>query len=139
MQNRQTQKHRKLLKKKKDAVDALQDEAQADNPGQKEENTAQSQEITEGGSLVIPVSELSEGKIYPATVDGVDMELLAVKDNEGNIRYSFNTCQVCYSSGRGYYKQVGDKLVCQNCGNQFTVDQVEVRSRGCNPLPIFRE
>lgn len=133
-------KAQETAEEKEDAVDAPQDETQADNPGQKEENTAQSQEITEGGSLVIPVSELSgKVKFYPVTVDGVVMELLAVKDNEGNIRTAFNTCQVCYSSGRGYYKQVGDKLVCQNCGNQFTVDQVEVRSGGCNPLPIFSE
>jgi uncharacterized membrane protein len=49
----------------------------------------------------------------------------------------FNTCQVCYSSGQGYYKQEGDQLVCQNCGNRFGMDQVEVRAGGCNPVPIF--
>ncbi|WP_333791725.1 DUF2318 domain-containing protein [Muricomes intestini] len=98
------------------------------------------QEIAAESNLVIPVNELSGTvKFYPVTVDGIDMEILAVKDEEGNIRTAFNTCQVCYSSGRGYYKQVGDKLVCQNCGNQFTVEQVEVLSGGCNPLPIFSE
>lgn len=35
------------------------------------------------------------------------------------IRTAFNTCQVCYSSGRGYYVQEGNVLVCQNCGNRF--------------------
>ena len=30
-------------------------------------------------------------------------------------------------------------LVCQNCGNRFTVDQVEIESGGCNPWPIFPE
>jgi uncharacterized membrane protein len=27
--------------------------------------------------------------------------------------------------------------VCQNCGNRFRLSQVEVRSGGCNPVPIF--
>ena len=31
----------------------------------------------------------------------------------------------------------GDVLVCQNCGNRFTMNQVEVEIGGCNPWPIF--
>lgn len=30
-------------------------------------------------------------------------------------------------------------LACQNCGNRFTVDQVEIEAGGCNPWPIFPE
>lgn len=98
------------------------------------------QVIEEGGSLVIPVSEVSEtAKFYPVEVDGTEMEILAVRDSEGNIRTAFNTCQICYGSGRGYYVQQGDVLVCQNCGNRFTVEQVEIESGGCNPWPIFAE
>ena len=48
-----------------------------------------------------------------------------------------DTCQVCCDSGQGYYEQSGDILVCQNCGNRFTMDQVEVSIGGCNPVPIF--
>ncbi|MGC4019057.1 MAG: DUF2318 domain-containing protein [Muricomes sp.] len=115
-----------------DLADSSTSEASAEN--------VDAQEITEGGSLEIPVSELSSTvKFYPVKADGVNMEVLAVKDSEGKIRTAFNTCQVCYGSGRGYYKQSGDKLVCQNCGNQFTVNQVEVQSGGCNPWPIFDE
>jgi uncharacterized membrane protein len=33
--------------------------------------------------------------------------------------------------------QEGSALVCQNCGNRFRMDQVEVVSGGCNPVPIF--
>lgn len=77
--------------------------------------------------------------IYPVEVDGTQMEVLAVTDSEGNIRTAFNTCQICYSSGRGYYVQKGNELVCQNCGNRFTVDQIEIQSGGCNPWPIFEE
>lgn len=98
------------------------------------------QTIAEGESLVIPVSEVTEtASFYPIEVDGMQMEVLAVKDSAGTIRTAFNTCQICYSSGRGYYVQSGDVLVCQNCGNRFTVDQVEIESGGCNPWPIFPE
>ena len=98
------------------------------------------QTLSEGESLVIPVDELSDTvRFYPVEVNGTRMEILAAKDSQGTIRTAFNTCQICYSSGRGYYVQDGDALVCQNCGNRFTVDQVEVESGGCNPWPIFPE
>ena len=98
------------------------------------------QVIAEGKSLVIPVSEISStASFYPVEVDGTRMEVFAVADSEGNIRTAFNTCQICYGSGRGYYVQEGNVLVCQNCGNRFTVDQVEIQSGGCNPWPIFPE
>jgi uncharacterized membrane protein len=94
----------------------------------------------DGGDLVIPVSAVTEkAAFYPVTVDGTKLEVFAVKAADGTIRTAFNTCQVCYSSGRGYYKQEGAELVCQNCGNRFTTDQVEVVHGGCNPVPILAE
>lgn len=90
--------------------------------------------------LVIPISEISAtAQFYPVEIDNTRLEVIAVKAPDGTIRTAFNTCQVCYSSGKGYYKQEGDKLVCQNCGNRFKMDQVEVQSGGCNPDPIFPE
>jgi uncharacterized membrane protein len=70
-------------------------------------------------------------------VDGTYIEVLAVKAADGSIRTALNTCQVCYDSGHGYYEQEGDVLVCQNCGNRFAMEQVEVVSGGCNPVPIM--
>ena len=92
------------------------------------------------GDLVIANNDItSTAQFYPVDVDGTKLEVLAVKAPDGTIRTAFNTCQVCYSSGRGYYKQDGNVLVCQNCGNRFGMDQVEVLSGGCNPVPIFPE
>lgn len=92
------------------------------------------------GDLVIAISDItSTAKFYPVEIDGTKLEVIAVKAPDGTIRTAFNTCQVCYSSGRGYYKQEGNVLVCQNCGNRFGMDQVEVLSGGCNPVPIFPE
>jgi uncharacterized membrane protein len=89
--------------------------------------------------LVIPVAEVTENAVfYPVDIEGTRLEVIAVKAPDGTIRTAFNTCQVCYGSGRGFYKQQGTVLVCQNCGNRFRMSQVEVRSGGCNPVPIFR-
>ncbi|GHU72281.1 hypothetical protein FACS189450_09780 [Spirochaetia bacterium] len=88
--------------------------------------------------LVIQVSEVTENAVfYPVDIEGTRLEVLAVKAPDGTVRTAFNTCQVCYGSGRGFYKQQGTVLVCQNCGNRFRMSQVEVRSGGCNPVPIF--
>jgi uncharacterized membrane protein len=90
--------------------------------------------------VVIQAAEVTENAIfYPVDIEGTRLEILAVRAPDGTIRTAFNTCQVCYASGRGFYKQQGSVLVCQNCGNRFRMSQVEVRSGGCNPVPIFRD
>ncbi len=97
-------------------------------------------EIKEDKKLVIPISNLSEkATFYPVEVDGAEMEVIAGKDSKGEIRTAFNTCQVCYDSGNGYYRQLGDELVCQNCGNSFTMDVIGKTAGGCNPVPILEE
>ena len=90
-----------------------------------------------GEDLLIPVSGLTEEpQFYPYSVNGKDMEIIALTASDGSVRTAFNTCQVCYSSGRGYYKVKGDSLVCQNCGNTFGFDDIAVTRGGCNPVPI---
>jgi hypothetical protein len=111
-------------------------------------NDGGSQAVTEqngdiavsSGELKILKSEITDkAKFYPYEADGVYMEVLAVKANDGSIRTALNTCQICFNSGQGYYKQEGNKLVCQNCGNRFGVDDVEIVRGGCNPVPILEE
>ena len=93
-----------------------------------------------GEYLEIPVSELSETiRIYPVTVDGLSMEILAAKDADGSLRTAFNTCQVCNGSRKAYFVAQGDHVVCQNCGNSFARTDVGVLSGGCNPYPIFAD
>jgi len=94
----------------------------------------------ESGDLKILKSEVSDTvKFYPYKADRTNMEVLAVLAGDGTVRTAFNTCQVCYDSGRGYYEQEGNELVCQNCGNRFRLDQVELIKGGCNPVPITAE
>jgi len=46
---------------------------------------------------------------------------------------------VCNGSPRAYFKQQGEFLVCQNCGNSFSMDMVEQERGGCNPVPITKD
>lgn len=90
--------------------------------------------------LVIPKSDITEtAKFYPLKVGSTNMEVLAVKASDGSVRTAFNTCQVCNGSPKAYYKQQGDVLVCQNCGNRFKMDMVEQQRGGCNPIPIMKD
>jgi uncharacterized membrane protein len=93
--------------------------------------------VLENGDLYIPADEITEtATFYPMTVDGTEMEIFAVRAPDGTIRTAFNTCQVCFGSGRAYYKQTGNVFVCQNCGNRFGTRDIEIVRGGCNPVPI---
>ena len=107
--------------------------------GENTENFESDGTMAENSALMIPLSEVTtDVSFYPVAVDGTMLEVMAVKDSSGTIRTAFNTCQVCYDSGYGYYEQEGDHLVCQNCGNQFTFDEIGVEGAGgCNPWPIL--
>ena len=95
---------------------------------------------TASGDLKILKSEVTEtAKFYPYKAGKTNMEVMAVKASDGTIRTAFNTCQICFNSGRGYYEQQGEELVCQNCGNRFHIDQIEKIRGGCNPVPITKE
>lgn len=94
--------------------------------------------VSNGEVKILKKDVTSVAKFYPVEIDKTRMEVLAVRATDGSIRTALNTCQICYSSGRGYYKQEGDELVCQNCKNRFKVDQVEKIKGGCNPVPILK-
>ena len=95
---------------------------------------------SQGVDITITKSEITEtAKFIPYQAGKTKMEIIALKAPDGTIRTAFNTCQVCYNSGRGYYVQEGDELVCQNCGNRFKAENVEVIKGGCNPVPILAE
>lgn len=101
------------------------------------EDKAASFEIV-GKDLKFTKADITEkASFFPYEEASNYMEIIAIKASDGSIRTALNTCQVCYDSGRGYYEQVGDTLVCQNCGNVFGVDDIEIIKGGCNPIPIL--
>ena len=103
---------------------------------------SKSEETSTTKSDIVPGIEINKAdisataKFYSYEADGIKMEVLALKAKDGTIRTAFNTCQVCYASGKGYYVQEGDQLVCQNCGNRFASNMVGKTKGGCNPVPI---
>jgi uncharacterized membrane protein len=96
--------------------------------------------VVDGIDLKLTKADITEkANFYSYKEAGTYMEVIALKADDGTIRTALNTCQVCYDSGKGYYEQVGDTLVCQNCGNVFGINDVEVVKGGCNPVPILEE
>jgi len=96
--------------------------------------------VTIDANLVIQIADITENALfYPIELDGVEMEVLAVKAPDGTLRTAFNTCQVCFSSGKGYFVQEGTVLVCQNCKRRFRMAQVGLEAGGCNPIPITED
>lgn len=94
--------------------------------------------VVRGGDLIINAGDVSDtAKFYPYQAGDIYMEVMAVKASDGSVRTAFNTCQVCYDSGQGYYRQAGNEMICQNCGNVFSVDDIEKVKGGCNPVPIM--
>jgi uncharacterized membrane protein len=90
--------------------------------------------------VIINIVEISNNALFfPVKIDDVLMEILVVKAPDETIRTAFNTCQVCYTSGQGYFLQENTYLVCQNCKRRFRMSQVEIESGGCTPLPILAE
>ena len=96
--------------------------------------------LTPTGDMKISKKDITAtASFYQYRSGTVLMEVLAVRAPDGTVRTAFNTCQVCYSSGRGYYTQKGDVLVCNNCGNKFKTSQVELIKGGCNPVAIGKD
>lgn len=86
----------------------------------------------------VPVAALQPLRpvFVDTTVKGARMGLIAAKATDGTYRTTLNTCEVCFPSPRGYYKADGEYLVCQNCGNRFHVNDMQVVRGGCNPVPL---
>ena len=96
--------------------------------------------VLDGIDLKIKKADITEkATFYPYKEAGNYMEIIALKASDGSIKTALNTCQVCYDSGKGYYEQIGDTLVCQNCGNVFGINDIEIITGGCNPVPIMKE
>ncbi len=108
------------------------------NPSSTPDTATAGQASFTGAGISINKSEItSTAKFIPYQAGDTKMEVLAVQAPDGTIRTALNTCQVCFDSGRGYYKQEGDVLVCQNCGNRFKISQIEKEKNGCTPVPIL--
>ena len=88
------------------------------------------------GAVSLPVSEVSaKASFYKVKIDGTDVIFFALLDSAGKVRVALDVCDSCWQSGKGY-KQQGDSMVCQNCGQAFHADRIGLRKGGCNPHPV---
>lgn len=67
--------------------------------------------------------------------DGKMIYFFVVKDKTGIYRAAANACQVCFDSRMGF-RQEGDFMVCNTCGNKYPLEKIATEKGGCNPVPI---
>lgn len=96
-------------------------------------------DLNENGDVEVFLDELDSK--FPTFItytseNGNEMELVAIKDSSDNINIAFSTCQVCNGSPKAYFVWQNNKLVCENCGNVFSLNTIGQSSGGCNPMTI---
>ncbi|MFH1722801.1 MAG: DUF2318 domain-containing protein [Candidatus Altiarchaeota archaeon] len=91
-------------------------------------------------SFYIPISKINDGIAhfyeYPSST-GKTIRFFVLKSKDGIIRAAFDACDVCFREGKGY-RQEGDFMVCNNCGQRFASDKINEIKGGCNPAPLDR-
>ena len=101
------------------------------------EDAATVEEAVAVDGLAIQVAELTaEPAFIDWKQDGVNMQLLALKNDGGEVQLAYNTCQSCAGSPYAYFEYANGTLTCQNCGNRFGLDSVGRVAGGCNPKPV---
>lgn len=94
--------------------------------------------LNENGDVEIKLDDLdtSNATFIKYISNGINMELVAIKDSQNNIDVAFNSCQICNGSPKAYFVQKNGKLVCLNCGNSFDLKSIGASANGCNPMTI---
>ncbi|HEX7522789.1 MAG TPA: DUF2318 domain-containing protein [Candidatus Deferrimicrobium sp.] len=90
-------------------------------------------------AVKIPLKALDSGKALLLSLgsDGRQVFYFALKSRDGAYRAALDACDVCFRTNRGY-RQEGDQMVCNNCGQKFACDKIGEVKGGCNPHPLAR-
>lgn len=93
----------------------------------------------EAGVVKIPVADVSDSNAHYFTYKGAkaNINFFVLKSSDGVIRAAFDACDVCYREKKGY-RQEGDYMVCNNCGQRFASVNINEIKGGCNPAPLER-
>lgn len=91
------------------------------------------------GKVTLPTAAFDDYRAKYYTYDSSEgpINFFVVKSSDNVIRAAFDACDVCYRARRGY-SQSGDIMVCNNCGQQFPTNRINVEKGGCNPAPLER-
>jgi len=92
------------------------------------------------GIFKIPLKALDSGKaLFLVTEhEGRSLYYFALKSSDGAYRAALDACDVCFRMNRGY-RQEGDLMVCNNCGQTFPSGKIGDVKGGCNPHPLPRK
>jgi uncharacterized membrane protein len=92
------------------------------------------------GKIRFSAADFNDGKARFYRLDGQagPIDFFVVRSVDGVIRSAFDTCDVCYKERKGY-RQDGNDMVCNNCGQRFRTDMINVVKGGCNPAPLRRQ
>jgi uncharacterized membrane protein len=86
--------------------------------------------------LKINLSELSEeAQWFEYEHEGKKIVFFAVLSTDGSVKTAFDACDVCFSQHKGY-RQEGDQMVCNNCGNKYPIVSLGTENKqggGCWP------
>jgi len=93
----------------------------------------------QNGVVTISESDVSdtEAHYYYTVVDGKEIKFFLVRADDGIVRAAFDACDVCYPEKKGY-RQEGNVMVCNNCGQKFDTSRINEIKGGCNPSPLHR-
>lgn len=94
----------------------------------------------ENGLVALPLSQFDDGKAryFTYAAGEKNINFFVIKSSDGVLRAAFDTCDVCYAAKKGY-RQEGDLMVCNNCGQRFPSNLINVEKGGCNPAPLNRK
>lgn len=93
-----------------------------------------------GADVVLAASTFDDGQAHfyrYATSSGREVRFFVMKSSDGVVRSAFDSCDVCYRERKGY-RQSGDSMICNNCGQSFPSTRINVQQGGCNPAPLDR-
>ena len=91
------------------------------------------------GVLTFDAADFAGGKAeyFSVQTAGKSVDFFVLQSSDGVIRAAFDACDVCYRSKKGY-RQEGDYMVCNNCGQSFASTRINIEKGGCNPSPLDR-
>jgi putative ABC transport system ATP-binding protein len=85
----------------------------------------------------IPLTALDSGNalFLVAELDGRQFHYFVLRSSDGTYRAAFDACDVCFRANRGY-RQEGDLMVCNQCGQTFPSVKINEVKGGCNPAAL---
>ncbi len=85
----------------------------------------------------VPLKALDSGKVLflETAMEGRKLYFFALRSADGRYRAALDVCDVCFRMNRGY-RQEGDLMVCNRCGQTFPTDRIGEIKGGCNPHPL---